>query len=267
MRDVLSHHEEHEALRDTAMLTTIRAPSVAASGGGATVLSLVPDWSEGSGGEALAFSFPDELARSGPPLWYIATKRVIDVVGALTLLLILVPVFLAIIIAMVTETRGPIFFVQRRCGRGGSEFPIMKFRTMVVDADQRKAELVHLNEVAGPMFKMRRDPRVTIIGYWLRKFSLDELPQLVNVLRGEMSLVGPRPSLPREVASFTEAQRRRLSVKPGLTCLWQVSGRSDLTFEQWIALDEQYIREQSLWLDVRIMARTIPAVISGRGAY
>jgi lipopolysaccharide/colanic/teichoic acid biosynthesis glycosyltransferase len=159
-----------------------------------------------------------------------------------------------------------VLFRQTRCGLYGRRFTLYKFRTMVEGAEERLAELQHLNEMDGPVFKSRRDPRVTRLGRLLRKFSLDELPQLWNVLRGDMSLVGPRPPIPDEVARYERWQRRRLSMKPGLTCLWQVSGRNELTFEEWMRLDLEYIDNWSLWLDLKIALKTIPAVLRGRGA-
>jgi lipopolysaccharide/colanic/teichoic acid biosynthesis glycosyltransferase len=157
-------------------------------------------------------------------------------------------------------------FRQIRCGLNGRVFTLYKFRTMVADAEHRRGELQHLNEMAGPVFKLRRDPRVTLLGRFLRRFSLDELPQLWNVLRGDMSLVGPRPPIPEEVAQYQRWQRRRLSMKPGLTCLWQISGRNDLDFDRWMQLDLEYIDSWSPTLDLKILLKTIPAVLSGKGA-
>jgi len=159
-----------------------------------------------------------------------------------------------------------VLFRQRRCGLNGRIFTLFKFRTMVADAEERIGEVAHLNEMKGPVFKVRRDPRVTGVGRWLRRFSLDELPQLWNVLRGDMSLVGPRPPIPEEVARYERWQRRRLSMKPGLTCLWQVRGRNQIDFEEWMRLDLEYIDNWSPWLDLKILARTVPVVLSGRGA-
>jgi lipopolysaccharide/colanic/teichoic acid biosynthesis glycosyltransferase len=164
------------------------------------------------------------------------------------------------------SSQGGVLFRQTRCGLYGRRFTLYKFRTMVEGAEDRLAELQHLNEMDGPVFKSRRDPRVTRLGRLLRKFSLDELPQLWNVLRGDMSLVGPRPPIPEEVARYERWQRRRLSMKPGLTCLWQVNGRNELDFRSWIDLDLQYIDSWSLGLDLRILLKTIPVVLSGRGA-
>ena len=163
---------------------------------------------------------------------------------------------------------GPVFFRQQRAGLNGQPFTMYKFRTMVTNAEQLQAELAALNEMSGPVFKIAKDPRITPLGRILRKFSLDEFPQLFNVLRGEMSLVGPRPLPVQEVARFDDvSHRRRLSVKPGLTCLWQVRGRNEITsFKEWVRLDLEYIDNWSLWLDLQILLRTIPAVFTGTGA-
>jgi lipopolysaccharide/colanic/teichoic acid biosynthesis glycosyltransferase len=161
---------------------------------------------------------------------------------------------------------GNVLFRQTRCGLNGRFFTLYKFRTMVEDAEERRRELMHLNEMNGPVFKLRSDPRVTAFGRFLRRFSLDELPQLWNVVRGDMSLVGPRPPIPEEVAKYQRWQRRRLAMKPGLTCLWQVSGRNDLDFDRWMQLDLEYIDSWSPTLDFKILLKTIPAVLSGKGA-
>jgi exopolysaccharide biosynthesis polyprenyl glycosylphosphotransferase len=194
-------------------------------------------------------------------------KRIVDVIGGVAGLIFFAPVFAIVAIAVKITSRGPVFFAQQRCGRCGRVFRFYKFRTMVVDAEQRKAELEHLNEMSGPVFKMRRDPRVTRLGAILRKTSLDELPQLWNVVRGDMSLVGPRPPLPDEVERYDSRQAQRLSVTPGITGLWQVSGRSSLPdFDMWLELDLQYARSWSLWLDLRILLKTVFVVILARGA-
>jgi exopolysaccharide biosynthesis polyprenyl glycosylphosphotransferase len=194
-------------------------------------------------------------------------KRTIDVVGSVIGLVLLSPLLLAIALTVRLTSRGPSLFVQERCGLRGHVFRFYKFRTMVADAEDRKSELQHLNEMKGPVFKIRRDPRITRLGALLRKTSLDELPQLWNVLRGDMSLVGPRPPLPEEVEHYDARQVQRLSVIPGLTGLWQVSGRSALAdFDKWIDLDLQYAHSWSLWLDLRIIAKTVVVVILARGA-
>ena len=196
-----------------------------------------------------------------------AAKTVIDRVGAALLLVLVSPVMLALWLAVFFDTRGPGFFVQTRIGRDGRPFRMFKFRTMHLDAESLLASLAEANESDGLLFKIRRDPRVTRVGYWLRRSSLDELPQLINVLRGEMSLVGPRPALPAEVNNYDEVAKRRLVVKPGITGLWQVSGRSDLTWEQALILDLYYADNWRLRDDFAIAARTLTAVIQARGAY
>jgi lipopolysaccharide/colanic/teichoic acid biosynthesis glycosyltransferase len=165
------------------------------------------------------------------------------------------------------SSRGPVFYVSDRVGRRGRQFRFLKFRTMCYDAETKRHELDGQNEVDGPVFKIRVDPRITRVGRLLRKLSLDELPQFAHVLSGKMSLVGPRPPLPEEVAEYGAWEAQRLLVKPGLTCIWQVSGRSDLGFHTWMSMDIEYIRDWSLWLDLKLLARTPAAVLSGHGAY
>jgi exopolysaccharide biosynthesis polyprenyl glycosylphosphotransferase len=227
--------------------------------------------------------FPQKLARShtgeldGVPIvslhsvppfsWRTEAKRLLDVIIGTVLLLLLLPLFVVVAIAIKLDSAGPIFFVQDRFGLNKRHFRMIKFRTMRADAEARMQEVEHLNEKSGPIFKIKNDPRVTRIGRWLRKTSIDELPQLINVLFGEMSVVGPRPLSVRDALRMELAwQRRRFSVKPGLTCLWQVSGRSNLSFEQWMELDLEYIDHWSLKLDASILLRTIPAIMSARGA-
>jgi exopolysaccharide biosynthesis polyprenyl glycosylphosphotransferase len=194
-------------------------------------------------------------------------KTGFDRVAAGLALVLLAPVFVAIAVAIRLDDRGPVFFRQTRVGRDGQTFRLFKFRTMVVDAEQRKRELEALNEGAGVLFKMRRDPRVTKVGAGLRRWSLDELPQLFNVLKGDMSLVGPRPALPPEVARYGDHMRRRLAVKPGITGLWQVSGRSGLSWEEAFRLDLRYVDNWSIMLDLQILWKTLSAVRGGAGAY
>ena len=195
-------------------------------------------------------------------------KRLIDFSVSLLLLILLAPVLLATAIAIKLSSDGPVFFVQERVGLGKRRFPLYKFRTMVADAEQRLAELARYNEVSGPVFKIKRDPRITRIGEFLRKTSVDELPQLINVLKGDMSLVGPRPLPVRDYGGFTQHwHRRRFSVRPGITCLWQVGGRNSIPFERWMELDMEYIDHWSLLLDLKILVKTIPAVLKGAGAY
>lgn len=200
--------------------------------------------------------------------WQGIMKKTIDLVGAALLIVLLSLVFLFAAVAIRCTSPGPILFRQRRCGLNGRPFTMLKFRSMVSDAEQRKHELAALNEMGGPVFKVTNDPRITPIGRLLRKYSIDEFPQLFNVLRGEMSLVGPRPLPVDEVDRFDDpAHRRRLSVKPGMTCLWQVSGRNNVKdFREWVRLDLEYIDNWSLWLDLKILWRTIPVVLSGTGA-
>ena len=193
-------------------------------------------------------------------------KGLFDRVAAAIGLIFLAPVLFIIALAIKLNSKGPVFFKQERIGLNGSRFTMLKFRTMVPDADKLKAGLLDKNEMSGPVFKIKDDPRITRIGKILRKTSTDELPQLVNILKGDMSLVGPRPPLAEEVNQFDHWQRRKLSVRPGLTCLWQVRGRNNIDFQEWMKMDLEYIDNWSLWLDFRILARTIPAVISGKGA-
>jgi exopolysaccharide biosynthesis polyprenyl glycosylphosphotransferase len=192
----------------------------------------------------------------------------LDLVGAMVLLLLSSPFMLLAALAVKWTSSGPVFFRQQRSGLNGRPFTMLKFRTMVTDAEQLKAELASFNEMDGPVFKVTNDPRVTPVGRWLRKWSVDELPQLWNVLRGEMSLVGPRPLPVDEIRRINDlAHRRRLSVKPGLTCLWQISGRNEVaSFKEWVRLDLEYIDNWSLWLDLKILLKTIPVVLTGAGA-
>lgn len=194
-------------------------------------------------------------------------KRALDILVSVSMLILLAPLFLVTAIAIKLDSRGPVFYSQTRLGKWGRPFKMYKFRSMVVGADKMKAELLSQNESGGVIFKMKRDPRITRVGRIIRKLSIDELPQLVNVLKGEMSLVGPRPALPNEVEEYTFDDRRRLEVKPGLTGLWQISGRSDLDFRQQVRLDVAYIESQSFWQDIKILFKTIPVVLLGKGAY
>ncbi|MBI3973848.1 MAG: sugar transferase [Chloroflexi bacterium] len=200
--------------------------------------------------------------------WEPAVKRTVDVVVSAILLVILSPLLAAIAIAVKLGDGGPVLYRWPVVGQHGRYFIGYKFRTMVVEADQIKERLLEQNEATGPAFKMKHDPRVTPVGRVLRRFSLDELPQLWSVLRGDMSLVGPRPPLQSEYACFTERQKQKLAAKPGITCLWQISGRSEIRdFDRWLSLDLEYIRRQSIWLDLLILLQTIPAVLRGRGAW
>ncbi|MGH2586131.1 MAG: sugar transferase [Dehalococcoidia bacterium] len=205
----------------------------------------------------------DPTVAGGPV--YEAAKRTFDVLVSVIALIMTAPIWIVVSLLLWTSP-GPIIFRQTRCGKDGRPFTCYKFRTMVEDAHERRAEFLHLNQASGPVFKAWDDPRVTSIGRWLRRTSIDELPQLINVLRGEMSIVGPRPPLPEEVDEYSQWQLQRLAVKPGLTCLWQISGRSLIGFEEWVALDLAYISRRSFWYDVTIVLRTVPAVLSGVGA-
>lgn len=194
-------------------------------------------------------------------------KRALDILGAAVGLLLFLPFFPLVALGIKLNSRGPILYKSIRLGQDGRPFVFYKFRSMVDGAHESRNFLLHLNEVEGPVFKIARDPRVTLTGRILRRTSIDEIPQLFNVLRGDMTLVGPRPPIPEEVEKYEPWQRRRLDVKPGLTCLWQISGRSKLGFDEWMRLDIQYIRNQSFLLDLKILLRTLPAVISREGAY
>lgn len=212
---------------------------------------------------------PMLVFRSTPEVsWQGLIKQMCDVILASLALVILAIPFLLVAILLKITSPGPILFRQKRSGLNGQPFVMLKFRSMVSDAEQRKQEIEALNEMAGPVFKVSKDPRITPVGRFLRKYSIDEFPQLINVLRGEMSLVGPRPLPVDEVSRFDDhAHRRRLSVKPGLTCLWQISGRNDVKdFRDWVRLDLEYIDNWSLWLDFKILIRTIPVVVLGTGA-
>ncbi len=233
--------------------------------------------------QLLSDFFPRHLARcqsvefEGEPLlfihsapqfsWRTEFKRLFDLVGAVIWLVILSPVFVLISILIKLDSAGPVFFVQERMGYNKRRFRMIKFRTMVLDAEAKMDEIEHLNEKTGPIFKIKNDPRITRLGRFLRQSSLDEIPQLFNVLLGDMSLVGPRPLSIRDALRLEESwQKRRFSVRPGLTCLWQISGRSNLSFEQWMKLDLEYIDQWSLKLDWQILVKTIPAVLTSRGA-
>ncbi len=198
--------------------------------------------------------------------WQLFLKRTIDIIVSIILLVVFLPISLAAILAVKLTSKGPILFTQTRSGLNGRKFTLYKFRTMIVGAEFKKRALEKMNEMEGPVFKIRNDPRITPVGRILRKLSIDEIPQLINVLRGDMSIVGPRPPLPVEVDLYKEWQRRRLSLKPGLTCIWQVSGRNRIQFEKWMEMDLKYIDEWSLWLDIKILFKTVFVVLFGYGA-
>ncbi len=196
----------------------------------------------------------------------LALKRAFDIAASGLALVLLSPLMFGVALAIKLTSRGPVLFRQQRVGYHGRSFNMLKFRSMVINAEELKKKLLAQNEQTGPVFKMQRDPRITGVGRWIRKFSVDELPQLINVLRGEMTIVGPRPPVPSEVAQYEAWQRRRLSVRPGLTCVWQVSGRNSISFEEWMYLDMQYIDHWSLTQDFALILKTVPVVITGRGA-
>ena len=198
--------------------------------------------------------------------FYEAIKRLIDITCSFVGILVLSPLFIIIAIIIKFTSKGPVFFSQKRVGRNGKEFDMYKFRSMVVNAEELKEKLAAQNEMSGPMFKMKDDPRVTKVGKFIRKTSIDELPQLWNVLKGNMSLVGPRPSLPKEVAQFEDWMYRRLDVKPGLTCYWQVSGRNNIDFEDWMKLDIKYVDERNLWIDIKLIFKTVGVLFGDKNA-
>ena len=196
----------------------------------------------------------------------ISIKRIVDVVGAAVLLVATAPIVAVAAVLIRLDSPGPIFFRQKRCGLHGRGFQFLKLRTMYVDAEEKRSELLHLNEMNGPVFKIRDDPRITRVGRILRRISIDEFPQFWNVLIGDMSLVGPRPPLPAEVDRYATFERRRISMRPGITCLWQVSGRNEIDFDEWVKLDLEYIDSWSLTKDFEILLRSIPAVLSATGS-
>ncbi len=199
--------------------------------------------------------------------FYEFCKRGIDILGAGSGLVLLSPVIAVVACAVKFTSKGPIFFSQKRVGKNGELFDMYKFRSMVVNAEELKEKLAHQNEMSGPMFKMKDDPRVTKVGKFIRKTSLDELPQLWNVLKGDMSLVGPRPSLPKEVVQFEGWMYKRLEVKPGLTCYWQVSGRNNIDFEDWMKLDIKYVEERNLWSDIKLIFKTVLVLFGDKNAH
>lgn len=188
--------------------------------------------------------------------YYLIAKRITDIVLSSIALIILSPILLIVALAIKIDSKGPIIFKQDRVGRNGTIFGMYKLRSMVVNAEELKSKLENKNEMSGPMFKMKDDPRITRVGKFIRKTSIDELPQLINVIKGEMSLVGPRPSLPKEVEQFKPWMKERLVVKPGITCFWQVSGRNNIPFEEWMKLDIKYVKEMNYWLDIKLILKT-----------
>jgi lipopolysaccharide/colanic/teichoic acid biosynthesis glycosyltransferase len=199
--------------------------------------------------------------------WQLGMKRAMDIFGSAMLLVVLLPVLLLTALGIRLTSRGSLLYVHERIGKDGKPFRMLKFRSMRRDAHEDRGDVLHLNTATGPVFKIPNDPRITAVGRVIRKLSIDELPQLVNVLKGDMSLVGPRPPLPDEYATYGEREQGRLAVLPGITCIWQVSGRSDVDFNTWVEMDLEYIDTWTLRKDVKILLLTIPAVLSCRGAY
>jgi lipopolysaccharide/colanic/teichoic acid biosynthesis glycosyltransferase len=200
-------------------------------------------------------------------LAYVTGKRLFDLAVGFLVFVLVIPIVPLIALMIKLDSPGPVFYRQDRIGRRGRPFRFYKFRSMYREADRRRAELEGRNEQEGPVFKMKADPRITPVGQFLRRSSMDEIPQIINVLRGEMSIVGPRPPLPVEVARYQPWHRRRLDVKPGITCLWQIAGRSQIGFDEWMRLDVEYLHTRSLRTDVTIFLKTLPAVMARRGAY
>jgi exopolysaccharide biosynthesis polyprenyl glycosylphosphotransferase len=275
--DDLAHILAHEVIDEVAIALPIKSQYSLIE----SAVMLLEE--QGITTHLLSDLFPQKLARAQPtdfdglpvvslhsaPLfsWHTEAKRIFDFFSAVALLIVTAPLLLLVGVLIKLESEGPVFFVQERVGLNKRRFRMLKFRTMQRDAEARMKDIEHLNEKSGPIFKIRNDPRITPIGKWLRRTSIDELPQLVNVLLGDMSVVGPRPLSVRDATRMELAwQKRRFSVKPGLTCLWQVSGRSNLSFDQWMQLDLEYIDRWSLELDARILLRTIPAIVLARGA-
>lgn len=189
---------------------------------------------------------------------YLFIKRIIDIFGSLVGLILLLPVFILVALAIkIEDPKGSIFFSQNRCGKNNKLFQMYKFRSMVSNAEELLEELMEQNEMDGPVFKIKEDPRITKVGKFIRKTSIDELPQLFNVLKGDMTIVGPRPAIPSEVKEYNEYQRQRLLVKPGLTCIWQVSGRNSIGFDEWIEMDLEYIEKRNLWIDAKLIFKTV----------
>ena len=198
---------------------------------------------------------------------YEICKRTIDIIGAGLGLILLSPIIAIVACAVKFTSKGPIFFSQKRVGKNGELFEMYKFRSMVVNAEELKEKLEEQNEMSGPMFKIKDDPRVTKVGKFIRKTSIDELPQLWNILKGDMSLVGPRPSLPKEVEQFDNWMFKRLSVRPGLTCYWQVSGRNNIDFEDWMKLDVKYVDERNFWIDIKLIFKTVFVLFGDKNAH
>lgn len=216
--------------------------------------------------EELQYNIADSNVAVEKRKSYEFLKRSMDIVGSICGLILLSPILLIIMVLIKLESKGPVIFSQERVGQCGKTFKMYKFRSMVVNAEELKKKLQAQNEMSGPMFKMKDDPRVTKVGKFIRKTSLDEIPQLVNVLKGDMSLVGPRPSLPKEVEQFEEWMHIRHDVKPGLTCYWQVSGRNNIDFEDWMSLDVKYVNERSFWGDINLIFKTVFVLFGDKNA-
>lgn len=214
----------------------------------------------------LAIKKESEVVLKDEKKLYKLLKRVVDILGALIGLILASPILLIVGVLIKLESSGPVIFSQIRVGFKGKEFKMYKLRSMVVNAEELKKKLESKNEMSGPMFKIKDDPRITKVGKFIRKTSIDELAQLINVLKGDMSLVGPRPSLPKEVEQFEDWMLERLLVKPGLTCYWQVMGRNNIEFEEWMELDVKYVRERSLWLDIKLIFRTFFVLFGDKNA-
>ena len=205
---------------------------------------------------AISINFSDELIKES--IFYSITKRAIDIVGSLCGIILLSPLFLIVaILIKLEDPKGKVFFSQERNGKYPATFKMYKFRSMVHNAEELLEKLMDQNEQTGPVFKIKEDPRITKVGKFIRKTSIDELPQLFNVLMGDMSLVGPRPPIPREVGQYNSYQMQRLAVKPGLTCIWQVSGRNNIGFDEWVEMDIEYIKTRNLWLDIKLIFKTV----------
>ena len=235
------------------------------NGNGGAAAATWPGLVAATGGHAHAMPIYEAPVERG--FYLLVGKRLLDVVGAALGLVLASPILLVAAALIKLESRGPVFYRSTRIGKGARPFPFFKLRSMVDGADRHRHALAHLNETDGPVFKIAADPRVTRVGRLLRVTSIDEVPQLWNVLRGDMSLVGPRPPIAEEVMQYEPWQLRRLDVLPGITCLWQISGRSRIGFQEWMRLDLEYIKHRSFWLDLKILIRTIPAVLSREGAY
>ena len=197
---------------------------------------------------------------------YEVIKRIIDIVASFIGIILLSPLILIVSILIKLESKGEVIFKQKRVGLNGKEFYMYKFRSMVINAEELKKQLESQNEMSGPMFKIKDDPRITNVGKFIRKTSIDELPQLINVIKGDMSLVGPRPSLPKEVKKFEQWMMERLEVKPGLTCIWQVSGRNNIDFEDWMKLDISYVEDRNLWIDIKLIFKTVFVLFGDKNA-